>query len=96
MEVTQQLVEQTFPFGAWYIPRSDTSRAILVGPFEFDEDDSLIGTAWAHRNKAFSLDFSEAEEEETGWRVRVDNDLEVLIRPATEVNWNSLKPQLED
>lgn len=95
MEVTQELVEQTFPFGAWFIPNNDNERAILVGPFEF-EDDELEGTAWAHPNKAFTLDFSEVREDENGWHVTDENDLEVFIRPASESQWNTLRPQLED
>jgi len=96
MEVTQELVEQTFPFGAWYIPNGDNERAVLIGPFEFDEDDDLVGTAWAHANKAFSLDFKEVREDDNGWFVRVENDLEVFIRPASETQWDTLRPQLED
>ena len=95
MEVTQDLVEQTFPFGAWYVPNNDSNRAILVSPFEFD-DESLVGTTWALPNKAFILDFSDVVEDENGWHVRLENDIEVFIRPASEAQWDSLRPQLED
>lgn len=95
MEVTRELVEQTFPFGAWYIPNSDNKRAILVGPFEF-EDDDLTGVTWALPNKAYVLDFSKVREDENGWYVSTENDLEVFIRPASESQWDTLRPQLED
>lgn len=97
MEVTRALIEQTFPFGAWYVPTNDSERSILVGPFEFDEEDEeLVGSGWAHPNKAFTVDFSEAVEKEAGWLVKSANDQEVFIRPATEASWNELKPRLED
>lgn len=95
MEVTRELVEQTFPFGAWYIPNNDNERAMLIGPFEFEEE-GLVGTAWAHPNKAFYLDFSEVREDDNGWFVTTENDIEVFIRPASKAQWDNLRPQLED
>ena len=97
MEPTRELIQETFPYGAWYVPASKEGQTILLSPFEFDEeDDDLIGTAWSHPTKAFEFDFEGAVEKDAGWLVKDGNDLEVFIRPSTEASWKRLEQQLED